>query len=80
MLQSMNPIVRLQPNTNEGIAASGVLGKPPNRTAKSVGRQRGVRHPLTEKGKDARAVNQLVCDPRKQKKGKVEVLGGSLTL
>lgn len=27
MLQSMNPIIRLQPNMNEGIAALGVSGK-----------------------------------------------------
>lgn len=51
----MNPIVRLQTNTSEGITPLGVLGKPPNQTAKSVGRQRGVRSPLNEKGKDARA-------------------------
>lgn len=55
MLQTMNPIVRLQTNTSEGIAPLGVLDKPPNQTAKSVGRQRGVRSPLNEKGKDARA-------------------------
>lgn len=30
MLQSMNLIVRLQPNMNAGIAALGVSGKPPN--------------------------------------------------
>lgn len=76
----MNPMVSPQPNTTESITAFGVLGKPANPAAKSVGRQRGVQHPLTKKGKDARAVNQLVCDLQKQKKGKTEVLGGSLTL
>lgn len=80
MLQSINPVIRLQPNMNEGIAAFGVSGKPLNQTAKSVGRQRGARHPLTEKGKDAGAVNQLTCDLQKEEKGKTEVLGGSLTL
>jgi len=65
-LQITNPIVRLQPKMNESIAAFGVSGKPPNRTAQAVGKQGGVS--LTEKGKDARAIHQLLCDPQKQER------------